>query len=203
MKSVVYLQLLKCNDHPLNGIDSLFSSHWIQPSHIHNLFHPITSIHISRQWCLFDDTLSSSLSQHFYNNHYTIQITSISTTTTQPEQHDHPYSFQPTNTIHKPKLNTSISPRSRNSIRFSLRSPHLNEFPFQNSLAQSLPTLLCPRYPPPLFLVSFLTSYAFQSHCVNTRTTITIPFQSLLQHKSFQWMNDALWVSILAKRNLV
>ena len=58
-------------------------------------------------------------------------------TTTQPEQHDYPSSFQPTNTIHKPKHYTSIYPRSRNS-------PHRNEFPFQNSLAQSLPTLLCP-----------------------------------------------------------
>ena len=125
-------------------------------------------------------------SQHFYNNHHTIRITSSLQTTTQPEQHDYPSSFQPTNTIHKPKLNTSISPRSRNSIRFSLRSPHLDEFPFQNSLAQSLPTLLCSRCPHPLFLVSFLTSYAFQSHWLNTRTTITIPCQSLLQHKSFR-----------------
>ena len=107
-------------------------------------------------------------------------------TTTQPEQHHYPSSFQPTNTIHKPKHYTSISPRSRNSIRFSLRSPHLDEFPFQNSLAQSLPTLLCSRCPHPLFLVSFLTSYAFQSHWLNTRTTITIPCQSLLQHKSFR-----------------
>ena len=64
---------------------------------------------------------------------------------------------------------------------FSLRS-HLDVFTFQISLAQTLQNLLCPRSLSfRLFFVWLVvTSYAFHSHCLNTRTTIhhplSIPF---------------------------
>ncbi len=135
------------------------------------------------------DSTESPLSTHLSLFH-THSISNVFTTPhtiqsipVQPFLYSSQYCLSPSQPTH-----TIGTPIHIKSSVYRTHSPfsHLDGFPSQKSLAHTLPTLLCSRFPSPLFLVSFVTSYAFQSHCLNTHTTITIPFQSLLQHISFR-----------------
>ena len=141
MKSVVYLQLLKWNDHPLNGISSLFPLIEFNPRTMIPYSIPITSIYTTNRCTI---------------THNPIPITSISSTHHTQPSHNQPHTKP---SISPPYcLTISLFTHSAQYITSSLTS---DVSPYTTHLLQlsSVPLFQS------LFILLIWTTFTFHSYC--------------------------------------